>query len=76
MRRCFTLDILGEAVIAEAEAEQHFAAYLNLLEAVAPEVARWPADPLIDRDDRGHTAMPPVLSRGCHTSDHPMARAA
>jgi RHH-type transcriptional regulator, proline utilization regulon repressor / proline dehydrogenase / delta 1-pyrroline-5-carboxylate dehydrogenase len=53
LRRAFTLDILGEAVITTIEAEQHFGAYLSLLEAVAPEVARWPADPLIDKDDRG-----------------------
>lgn len=53
MRRAFTLDLLGEAVISEVEAEQHFAAYLELLESVAPEVNRWPEDPLIDRDDLG-----------------------
>ncbi|MDX1947072.1 MAG: L-glutamate gamma-semialdehyde dehydrogenase [Pirellulaceae bacterium] len=51
--RGFTLDLLGEAVIAESEAERHFQAYLELLEQVTPEVAAWPADPLIDADDRG-----------------------
>ncbi|HUE74802.1 MAG TPA: proline dehydrogenase family protein [Pirellulaceae bacterium] len=53
LRRGFTLDILGEAVISEKEADEHFRAYLELLEAVAPQVARWPADPLLDADDRG-----------------------
>ena len=53
LRRGFTLDILGEAVISETEAEQHFRAYLDLLESIAPEVEEWPADPLIDTDDRG-----------------------
>src|SRR5687768_774376 len=50
LRRGFTLDILGEAVISESEAEQHFRAYLDLLEAIAPQVSTWPADPLIDTD--------------------------
>ncbi|MEX2026885.1 MAG: L-glutamate gamma-semialdehyde dehydrogenase, partial [Pirellulaceae bacterium] len=58
LRRGFTLDILGEAVISEKEADEHFRAYLELLAAVAPQVARWPADPLLDVDDRG--AIPRV----------------
>lgn len=53
LRRCFTLDILGEAVISDQEAEQHFRAYLDLLESIAPTVKSWPEDPLIDTDDRG-----------------------
>ncbi|HEY2415346.1 MAG TPA: L-glutamate gamma-semialdehyde dehydrogenase [Pirellulaceae bacterium] len=53
LHRAFTLDILGEAVIAEAEAEQHFRAYLELLESIAPQVKTWPADSQIDADDRG-----------------------
>jgi RHH-type proline utilization regulon transcriptional repressor/proline dehydrogenase/delta 1-pyrroline-5-carboxylate dehydrogenase len=53
LRRAFTLDILGEAVLTEREAEQHFRDYLELLENLAPQVAAWPADPLVDQDDRG-----------------------
>src|SRR5262245_37392537 len=53
LHRAFTLDILGEAVISEQEAEQHFHAYLDLLEAVSPEASQWPTDPQIDTDDRG-----------------------
>jgi RHH-type transcriptional regulator, proline utilization regulon repressor / proline dehydrogenase / delta 1-pyrroline-5-carboxylate dehydrogenase len=53
LRRGFTLDILGEAVISDLEAEQHFHAYLDLLESIAPEVAKWPAVSLVDTDDRG-----------------------
>ncbi|MFN0020784.1 MAG: L-glutamate gamma-semialdehyde dehydrogenase [Pirellulaceae bacterium] len=53
LRRGFTLDILGEAVISDSEAEKYFRAYLELLEAVNPEVQSWPADSLIDQDDRG-----------------------
>jgi RHH-type proline utilization regulon transcriptional repressor/proline dehydrogenase/delta 1-pyrroline-5-carboxylate dehydrogenase len=52
-RRAFTLDILGEAVLTEREAEQHFRDYLSLLETLAPQIATWPADPLVDSDDRG-----------------------
>jgi RHH-type proline utilization regulon transcriptional repressor/proline dehydrogenase/delta 1-pyrroline-5-carboxylate dehydrogenase len=52
-RRAFTLDILGEAVLTEREAEQHFRDYLDLLEELAPQVARWQADDLVDRDDQG-----------------------
>ena len=53
LRRCFTLDILGEAVISDLEAEQHFQAYLDLLESIAPTVQSWPEDSLIDTDHRG-----------------------
>jgi RHH-type proline utilization regulon transcriptional repressor/proline dehydrogenase/delta 1-pyrroline-5-carboxylate dehydrogenase len=52
-RRAFTLDILGEAVISQREAEQYFRAYLDLLAAISPEVQSWPADALIDTDHRG-----------------------
>ncbi len=53
LHRAFTLDILGEAVLTEKEAEQHFRDYLALLENLAPQIATWPADPLVDQDDRG-----------------------
>jgi RHH-type proline utilization regulon transcriptional repressor/proline dehydrogenase/delta 1-pyrroline-5-carboxylate dehydrogenase len=53
LHRAFTLDILGEAVITDVEAEQHHQAYLNLITNIAPTVNQWPEDPQIDRDDRG-----------------------
>ena len=53
LRRGFTLDLLGETVISELEADQHFHSYLELLEAVTLEAETWPTDPLIDTDDRG-----------------------
>jgi len=53
LRRAFTLDILGEAVTSDREADQFFRAYMDLLEAISPEVNSWPADDLIDSDDRG-----------------------
>lgn len=39
--RAFTLDILGEAVISEVEAERFFRAYADLIEGVAPTVNQW-----------------------------------
>jgi len=49
LNRAFTLDILGEAVTSEAEAEQYFNKYVNLIETVAPKVNAWPEIPQIDR---------------------------
>jgi RHH-type transcriptional regulator, proline utilization regulon repressor / proline dehydrogenase / delta 1-pyrroline-5-carboxylate dehydrogenase len=51
--RCFTLDILGEAVITAPEAEQHFQAYIDLIRGVAPTVNQWPEDPQIDVSPEG-----------------------
>ena len=49
----FTLDLLGEAVISEAEAEQYQQAYLNLIRELAPQVHTWVDNDRIDRDLRG-----------------------
>jgi RHH-type transcriptional regulator, proline utilization regulon repressor / proline dehydrogenase / delta 1-pyrroline-5-carboxylate dehydrogenase len=49
LRRAFTLDILGEAVTSESEAERYLRAYVDLVEAIAPIVNRWPEVPQIDR---------------------------
>ncbi|MFM8218444.1 MAG: L-glutamate gamma-semialdehyde dehydrogenase, partial [Planctomycetaceae bacterium] len=38
----FTLDLLGEAIISEAEAEGYLQAYLDLLRGLGRPVARWP----------------------------------
>ncbi len=56
--RAFTLDILGEAVITEREAEQHTRGYVELIETLAPQVNAWPEVPLLDRDFYG--ALPRV----------------
>ncbi|HTN76179.1 MAG TPA: proline dehydrogenase family protein, partial [Pirellulaceae bacterium] len=53
LHRCFTLDILGEAVISDAEADQYFQSYVDLLQGIAPTVNGWPADPRIDQDHLG-----------------------
>lgn len=53
LMRTFTLDILGEAVTSDSEAERYFGAYSDLIEGVAPVVNEWPEIAQIDRDDRG-----------------------
>ena len=52
-KRGFTLDILGEAVTSELEAERFFSAYVNLIEEIAPTVNAWPEVPQIDRGALG-----------------------
>ena len=49
----FTLDLLGEAVVSEPEADAYQQAYLNLITGLAPPVNAWPEDPQIDRDEAG-----------------------
>lgn len=49
MRRAFTLDVLGEAVISEVEADRYLQAYIDLIEGIAPVVNAWPEVPQIDR---------------------------
>ena len=49
LQRAFTLDMLGEAVTSEREAERYLQAYLDLIEGIAPTVNAWPEVPQIDR---------------------------
>jgi RHH-type proline utilization regulon transcriptional repressor/proline dehydrogenase/delta 1-pyrroline-5-carboxylate dehydrogenase len=49
----FTLDLLGEAVISEPEAERYQQAYLDLIEGLAPKVHVWRDNPRLDRDVHG-----------------------
>jgi RHH-type proline utilization regulon transcriptional repressor/proline dehydrogenase/delta 1-pyrroline-5-carboxylate dehydrogenase len=49
LKRAFTLDILGEAVTSEVEAERYFQAYLGLIRGVAPTANAWPEVAQIDR---------------------------
>jgi RHH-type proline utilization regulon transcriptional repressor/proline dehydrogenase/delta 1-pyrroline-5-carboxylate dehydrogenase len=48
-RRGFTLDLLGEAVTSDEEADRYQQAYLSLLSEAAPVVAAWPEVPQVDR---------------------------
>jgi RHH-type proline utilization regulon transcriptional repressor/proline dehydrogenase/delta 1-pyrroline-5-carboxylate dehydrogenase len=49
LRRAFTLDVLGEAVASESEAEQYLKQYVDLVAGIAPIVNAWPEVPQVDR---------------------------
>ncbi|HTQ37672.1 MAG TPA: L-glutamate gamma-semialdehyde dehydrogenase [Pirellulales bacterium] len=53
LKRAFTLDVLGEAVASDIEADQWQRAYLDLIEQLSPTVNAWTEIPQIDRDERG-----------------------
>ncbi len=44
----FTLDVLGEASVSEAEAEAYQQTYLGLIDGLADEARSWPAVPVVD----------------------------
>ncbi len=52
-RLAFTIDLLGEATITEAEADHVQKQYLDLLQGLTRDVNALPEEPVIDRDDRG-----------------------
>jgi RHH-type proline utilization regulon transcriptional repressor/proline dehydrogenase/delta 1-pyrroline-5-carboxylate dehydrogenase len=54
----FTIDLLGEAVLSEADAARYAQRYHDLIDGLAASAANWPAIPLIDRDERG--PIPPI----------------
>ena len=45
----FTLDVLGEATVSDAEGRAYQQVYLDLLDGLASEAASWPAIPVIDQ---------------------------
>ncbi|MFZ9888998.1 MAG: proline dehydrogenase family protein, partial [Myxococcota bacterium] len=49
----FTVDLLGEATVSEAECESYAARYLDLIDNLAAEVADFGADDVIDRNHLG-----------------------
>ena len=49
----FTLDLLGEAVISEPEAENYQQRYLDLIEGLSPATSTWSENPQIDCDQFG-----------------------
>ncbi len=49
----FTVDLLGETVLSEREAETYAARYLELIEVLSDAAASWPPAETLDRDDRG-----------------------
>jgi RHH-type proline utilization regulon transcriptional repressor/proline dehydrogenase/delta 1-pyrroline-5-carboxylate dehydrogenase len=52
-RLAFTIDLLGEAVVSEAEADGYQRKYLSLIQTLPTRIAEFPADPLIDSDGSG-----------------------
>ena len=51
-RLAFTIDLLGEAVLAESEADHYQAEYLRLIDGLADAAKGWPTVTQIDRDAR------------------------
>ncbi len=45
----FTLDVLGETILADRVAREHQQLYIDLIESIADDAANWPDLPLIDR---------------------------
>src|SRR6185295_13339176 len=52
----FTVDLLGEATITEAEADRCQKEYLDLIAGLSAHVNTWKPIPLIDRDADGPLA--------------------
>jgi len=54
----FTVDVLGEAVVSEAEADQYAQRYLDLLDLLGREVSRW--RPPCQSNDGQSGPLPPI----------------
>ncbi|PMB35091.1 L-glutamate gamma-semialdehyde dehydrogenase [Fischerella thermalis BR2B] len=50
-KMAFTVDLLGEAVITEAEAQSYLERYLDLMQQLAEAAKNWATVPLIDQAD-------------------------
>ena len=49
----FSVDLLGEACLSDAEADAYQARYLELVSTLAEATASWPAQPTLERDHLG-----------------------
>jgi RHH-type proline utilization regulon transcriptional repressor/proline dehydrogenase/delta 1-pyrroline-5-carboxylate dehydrogenase len=49
----FTLDLLGEAVLTEREADAYQQAFLDIITGLGPQVVQWPANDILDTDQFG-----------------------
>ncbi len=54
----FTLDLLGEIALSEAEAQHYQEQYLQIIHELSQHSKDWSSEPIIDQDDRG--AIPKV----------------
>ncbi|MCH2133092.1 MAG: proline dehydrogenase family protein [Phycisphaerales bacterium] len=52
-KMAFSVDLLGEACVSDAEATAYQARYMDLVERLPGEVATWPDNPVLDRDHLG-----------------------
>ena len=52
-RFAFTLDLLGEAVISDGEADRYQQSYIDLINGMSEQVNEWPEDLLLDSDHEG-----------------------
>jgi len=55
----FTIDLLGEAILSDSEADRYQASYLELVDGLGAEAARWADD---DRTDGPATARVPKVN--------------
>ncbi len=55
----FSLDLLGEKVLSEREADAYAQTYLDLIDALTAAAGGWPSDPLLDAADSAR-ALPRV----------------
>ena len=75
----FSVDLLGEACVSSAEAENYREKYLDLVRGLPSEVANWPVNDVLDRDHLGPIARANVsvkissLSALTHSIDHDRA---
>lgn len=53
LRRAFTLDLLGEAVTSDVEAQRYCESYRQMIGRLAPVANDWPEVPLVDRNPSG-----------------------
>lgn len=54
----FTVDVLGETVVSEVEAEQYAQRYLDLMDSLAPQIAKWGTHCKSNQSPRGQ--LPPL----------------
>ena len=46
---CFTLDLLGESTVSEAEANDYFERYVEIIETLSQQAQSWPANPTLEQ---------------------------
>jgi len=51
----FTIDLLGEAILSDAEAKRYQRQYLDFIEGITLRAGAWPEHPIIDRGPFGPT---------------------